>query len=60
MRTTALLQADTYCDVDYTLPIVAARATMGPKLFVLAWLQSGRLAMALMSQGSQLASSPSY
>jgi len=56
---------DTYYNVDYAVPIVAARVTMGPMLFVWGssimfdpWLHE-RPAMVLMSQGSQLTSSPS-
>ena len=56
---------DTYYNVDYAVPIVAARVTMGPMLFVWGssimfdpWLHE-RVCLALMSQGCQLTSSPS-
>ena len=60
MRTTALV-----LHADYKLPIAPAHFTMGPKLFV--WGSSimfgpswnERVCLALMSQGSHLASSPS-
>ena len=65
MRTTTLLRADTYYSTDYKLPNIPARVTMGPKLFVWGssimfdpWLHE-RVCLALMSQGSQLTSSPS-